>query len=82
MARFFFIGLLAAALAGCGAIRGMTVSTGEFVADHLPAWAGGLPADAPPRPDDQRYEKYIQEESAKSAQVTQQASTEGATNAR
>ena len=82
MARFFFICLLAAALAGCGAIRGMTVSTGEFAADHLPAWAGGLPADAPPRPDDPRYEKYIQEESAKSAQVTQQASTEGATNAR
>jgi len=82
MARFFFIVLLAATLAGCGAIRGMTVSTGEFVGDHLPAWEGGLPADAPPRPDDPRYEKYIQEEGAKSAQVTQQASTEGATNAR
>jgi hypothetical protein len=81
MMRLVWIFLFAATLAGCGAIRGMTVDTGEFFADHLPAWAGGLPADAPPRPDGPRYEKYIHEESAKSADANQPAPTEGADNA-
>lgn len=37
--------------AGCSSI-------GEFVADALPHWAGGLPAGAPPRPSDPHYEEY------------------------
>ena len=38
-------------LSGCGAVSG-------FVADALPTWAGGLPAEAPPRPSDPRYPEY------------------------
>jgi hypothetical protein len=38
-------------LAGCG-------SFGAFVGDNLPVWAGGLPADVPPRPSDPRYPEY------------------------
>lgn len=30
------------------------------IADHLPTWAGGLPANAPPRPDDPRYAELKQ----------------------
>jgi hypothetical protein len=37
--------------AGCSSI-------GDFMADSLPHWAGGLPAGAPPRPSDPRYEEY------------------------
>lgn len=37
--------------AGCSSISGV-------VADAFPHWAGGLPADAPPRPSDPRYEEY------------------------
>lgn len=33
-------------------------SISEFVADAMPHWAGGLPAEAPPRPSDPRYEEH------------------------
>ncbi len=39
--------LQACSLAGCGTIN-EKVAAG--VSDVIPAWAGGLPADAPPRP--------------------------------
>ena len=34
-------------------------SCGGFVADHWPHWAGGLPADAPPRPGTPGYADFI-----------------------
>jgi hypothetical protein len=34
-------------------------SCGSFVADHWPHWAGGMPADAPPRPGAPGYEEFI-----------------------
>jgi hypothetical protein len=34
-------------------------SCGSFVADHWPHWAGGLPADAPPRPGSPGYAEFI-----------------------
>ncbi len=34
-------------------------SCGGFVADHWPHWAGGLPADAPPRPGAPGYAEFI-----------------------
>jgi hypothetical protein len=33
-------------------------SISVFMADAMPHWAGGLPANAPPRPSDPRYEEY------------------------
>ena len=36
-------------LAGCGG----------FVADHWPHWAGGMPADVPPRPGAPGYSEFI-----------------------
>ena len=36
-------------LAGCGG----------FVADHWPHWAGGLPADVPPRPGTPGYADFV-----------------------
>jgi hypothetical protein len=34
-------------------------SCGGYVADHWPHWAGGLPADAPPRPGSPGYSEFI-----------------------
>jgi hypothetical protein len=34
-------------------------SCGGFVADHWPHWAGGLPADVPPRPGTPGYTEFI-----------------------
>jgi len=56
-------------LCGCGAVSG-------FVADTLPTWAGGLPADAPPRPSDPRYPEYERGQRAKAEAVkTEEAKT-------
>lgn len=50
--------LLAAALSGCGSInQGMTAAMGDYV----PQWAGGLPADAPPRPGTAKYDAWMKE---------------------
>jgi len=31
---------------------------GHAIADYLPAWAGGLPRDAPPRPGTDEYDAF------------------------
>jgi hypothetical protein len=54
------IGILgqAGSLAGCGTINGRLAAG---VSDAIPAWAGGLPADAPPRPGTTEYDAYMKE---------------------
>ena len=34
------------------------------MADLIPAWAGGLPADAPPRPGTPEYEAWMKQRAA------------------
>jgi hypothetical protein len=48
------ITVLSLLLSSCG-------STSNFVGDHLPAWAGGLPSDAPPRRGTPGYDSYIRQ---------------------
>jgi hypothetical protein len=36
-------------------------STGTNVGDLIPQWAGGLPADAPPRPGTPQYDAFMKE---------------------
>lgn len=57
--------IIAAALllSGCGAIDS---SLSETVTDSIPHWAGGLPPDVPPRPDDPKYADYLEKLQAKS----------------
>ena len=50
--------LLAGSLAGCGTIN-EKLSAG--MGDYVPQWAGGLPADAPPRPGTAKYDEYMKE---------------------
>jgi hypothetical protein len=53
---------LAAGLAGCGTVN-EKLSAG--MGDYVPQWAGGLPADAPPRPGTPQYDAYMKERERK-----------------
>src|SRR3984957_972083 len=50
--------LLAGAVGGCGTIN-EKMSAG--MGDYIPQWAGGLPADAPPRPGTAKYDAFMAE---------------------
>ena len=52
----------ACGLAGCGTINERMAAG---VSDAIPAWAGGLPADAPPRPGTAKYDEYMRERERK-----------------
>ena len=49
-------------LTGCGTVN-EKISAG--VSDAIPAWAGGLPADAPPRPGTAKYDEFMKERERK-----------------
>jgi hypothetical protein len=51
--------LTGCALAGCGVVN-EKLSAGA--ADLIPTWAGGLPADAPPRPGTTKYDEFMREQ--------------------
>jgi hypothetical protein len=46
------------ALSGCSSVN-EKLSSG--MGDYIPQWAGGLPADAPPRPGTAQYDEYMKE---------------------
>ncbi|HEY0329418.1 MAG TPA: hypothetical protein VGC77_09990 [Rhodopseudomonas sp.] len=50
--------LLACSLGGCGTIN-EKLAAGS--GDYVPQWAGGLPADAPPRPGSAKYDAWAKE---------------------
>jgi hypothetical protein len=50
--------LLASAVSSCGTIN-EKMSAG--MGDYIPQWAGGLPADAPPRPGTAKYDAFMAE---------------------
>jgi hypothetical protein len=54
--------LLACGLSGCGTINEKLAAG---VSDAIPAWAGGLPADAPPRPGSAKYDEFMRERERK-----------------
>ena len=45
-------------LTGCASIN---ANLAAGMSDAIPAWAGGLPADAPPRPGTAKYDEYMRE---------------------
>ena len=57
-AILFTVALLGSAMAGCGTIN-EKLSAG--MGDYIPQWAGGLPADAPPRPGTAKYDAFMAE---------------------
>jgi hypothetical protein len=56
------LALAAAMLDGCSSIN---EKMGPMVADTLPAWAGGMPKDVPPRKGTPEYDAYMQERERK-----------------
>jgi len=49
---------LAGCLAGCSTIN---AKIADSMGDYIPQWAGGLPADAPPRPGTAKYDEQMKE---------------------
>jgi hypothetical protein len=56
------IGLAASTLSGCGTINEKLAAG---MGDVIPTWAGGLPADAPPRPGTAKYDEFMKERERK-----------------
>lgn len=54
--------ILGVILGGCSSIN---ERVGPTIADTLPAWAGGLPKDAPPRKGTPEYDAYMREQERK-----------------
>jgi hypothetical protein len=49
---------MSCSLSGCGSVSSFLAGG---MADFIPAWAGGLPADAPPRPGTPEYDAYMKQ---------------------
>jgi hypothetical protein len=56
------VALLACDLGACGTIN---ENLAAGLGDLIPAWAGGLPADAPPRPGTAKYDEFMRERERK-----------------
>ncbi len=54
--------LIACGLSGCGSINEKLAAG---LGDVIPQWAGGLPADAPPRAGTAKYDEFMQERERK-----------------
>ena len=52
------IALLTCSLCGCAY---MNEKAADAIGDYVPKWAGGLPADAPPRPGTAKYDEWMRE---------------------
>jgi hypothetical protein len=62
IATIVALSLAGSSLGGCGTINEKLAAG---VSDTLPAWAGGLPADAPPRPGTAKYDEFMKERERK-----------------
>ena len=62
IATIIALSLAGGALSGCGTINEKLAGS---VSDAIPAWAGGLPADAPPRPGTAKYDEFMRERERK-----------------
>jgi hypothetical protein len=49
-------------LSGCGTLN---EKLADGMGDVIPQWAGGLPADAPPRPGTAKYDEFMREQERK-----------------
>jgi hypothetical protein len=59
------IAAIACGLGGCGTVNHYMAIGLE---DYIPAWAGGLPADAPPRPGTLAYDEFMRQREAQRQQ--------------
>jgi len=57
-------------LASCGAGGDRGNQFADYVADHWPRWAGGMPDDVPPRPGAPGYNEFVAHGQTNPAPVT------------
>jgi hypothetical protein len=62
LSTFIVLALVTCGLSGCGTIN---ANLAAGISDYVPHWAGGLPADAPPRPGTAKYEEFMKERERK-----------------
>jgi hypothetical protein len=62
IATIVALSLAGLGLSGCGTINEKLAAG---VSDAIPAWAGGVPADAPPRPGTAKYDEMMKERERK-----------------
>ena len=62
------VALSACALSACGTINEKLAAG---ISDAIPQWAGGLPADAPPRPGTAKYDEFMKERERKRLEAAQ-----------
>jgi hypothetical protein len=62
LAAVLAVALLTCGLSACGTINEKLAAE---ISDAIPAWAGGLPADAPPRPGTAKYDEFMKERERK-----------------
>jgi hypothetical protein len=62
IAAIVAVALAGLGLSGCGTINEKLAAG---MSDAIPAWAGGMPADAPPRPGTAKYDEYMKERERK-----------------
>jgi hypothetical protein len=62
------LALVACGLSGCGTIN---ANLAAGISDTLPHWAGGMPADVPPRPGTAKYDEYMRERERKRLEAAQ-----------
>jgi hypothetical protein len=63
------------ALGGCSTIN---AKLADGMGDYVPQWAGGLPADAPPRPGTAKYDEFMKERERKRLEPAAPATTSDA----
>lgn len=62
--------LMASSLGGCGSISSFLAGS---MGDLIPAWAGGLPADAPPRAGTAKYDEWVKQHEQSATPPAQQS---------
>ena len=72
------LSLAGAVLAGCGTVNEKLAAG---VGDAIPAWAGGMPADAPPRPGTAKYDEFMRERERRRLMSAQEREREDAQKA-
>ena len=74
IATILALALAGFALGGCGTIN---AKLADGMGDYIPKWAGGLPADAPPRRGTPQYDAYMKEREQKRLEPAANANASG-----
>jgi len=74
LALLVAVTLMACSVAACGTINEKLAAG---LTDAIPQWAGGLPADAPPRPGTAKYDEFMRERERKRLEPTVQRDDAG-----